>query len=93
MTPDAERFDAKTIVLIENITHHMDEEEQDWFPKVRAGLGANSCSTLGADDGAEEDRPDQSGAPNTNAAPARRSARSCSPSTYPVPEHLSVCTP
>ena len=39
MTPDAERFDAKTIVLIENITHHMDEEEQDWFPKVRAGLG------------------------------------------------------
>ena len=39
MTPDAERFDAKTIVLIENVTHHMDEEEQDWFPKVRAGLG------------------------------------------------------
>ena len=22
-----------------NVTHHMDEEEQDWFPKVRAGLG------------------------------------------------------
>ena len=39
MTPDAERFDAQTIVLIENVTHHMDEEEQDWFPKVRAGLG------------------------------------------------------
>src|SRR6476469_2247450 len=33
MTPDAERFDAKTTVLIENVTHHMDEEEQDWFPR------------------------------------------------------------
>ena len=37
--PDAERFDAKTTVLIENVTHHMDEEDQDWFPKVREGLG------------------------------------------------------
>nr|WP_284289677.1 hypothetical protein [Angustibacter aerolatus] len=25
-------------MLIENVTHHMDEEEQDWFPKVREGL-------------------------------------------------------
>jgi hypothetical protein len=34
---DAERFDAKTTVLIENVTHHIEEEERDWFPKVRAG--------------------------------------------------------
>jgi hemerythrin superfamily protein len=39
MKPGDERFDAKTTVLIENVTHHMDEEEQDWFPKVREGLG------------------------------------------------------
>jgi hemerythrin-like domain-containing protein len=39
LSPDAERFDAKTTVLIENVTHHIDEEEQDWFPKVREGLG------------------------------------------------------
>jgi hypothetical protein len=34
-----ERFDAKTTVPIENVTHHIDEEEKDWFPKVRVGLG------------------------------------------------------
>src|SRR6478609_169191 len=48
MTPDAERFDAKTTVLIENVTHHMDEEENDWFPKVRKGLGRKQLQDLGA---------------------------------------------
>jgi hemerythrin superfamily protein len=47
MKPDNERFDAKMTVLIENVTHHMDEEEQDWFPKVRAGLGRKQLSELG----------------------------------------------
>jgi hemerythrin superfamily protein len=49
MKPDDERFTAKTTVLIENVTHHMDEEEQDWFPKVRAGLGRKVLQELGAD--------------------------------------------
>ena len=39
MKPSDERFDAKTTVLIENVRHHIEEEEQDWFPKVRDGLG------------------------------------------------------
>lgn len=43
-----ERFDAKTTVLIENVLHHMDEEEQDWFPKVRAGLGRKALQDMGA---------------------------------------------
>jgi hemerythrin superfamily protein len=47
MKPTDERFDAKTTVLIENVTHHMDEEEQDWFPKVRAGLGRKKLSAIG----------------------------------------------
>jgi hemerythrin superfamily protein len=42
------RFDAKTTVLIESVTHHIDEEEQDWFPKVRAGLGRKQLQDLGA---------------------------------------------
>lgn len=48
MSPDNEHFTAKTTVLIENVTHHMDEEEQDWFPKVRAGLGRKQLQELGA---------------------------------------------
>jgi hemerythrin superfamily protein len=48
MAPDAERFDAKTTVLIESVTHHIEEEEQDWFPKVRAGLGRKQLQEIGA---------------------------------------------
>jgi hemerythrin-like domain-containing protein len=47
LKPDAERFDAKTTVLIENVTHHIEEEETDWFPKVRAGLGRKQLQELG----------------------------------------------
>ncbi len=47
MKPSDERFDAKTTVLIENVTHHMDEEEQDWFPQVRAGLGRKALQEIG----------------------------------------------
>ncbi|MCW2753750.1 MAG: hemerythrin [Marmoricola sp.] len=49
MKPSHERFDAKTTVLIENVTHHMDEEEQEWFPKVRDGLGRKALQEMGAD--------------------------------------------
>jgi hemerythrin-like domain-containing protein len=48
MKPDAERFDAKMTVLIESVTHHMEEEEQDWFPKVRKGLGRTTLQEIGA---------------------------------------------
>jgi len=48
MKPDAERFDAKMTVLIENVSHHMDEEEEQWFPKVRAGLARAELQEIGA---------------------------------------------
>ncbi len=48
MDPDDERFDAKTTVLIESVTHHIDEEEQEWFPKVREGLGRKQLQEIGA---------------------------------------------
>jgi len=48
LTPDDERFDAKTTVLIESVSHHIEEEEQDWFPKVRAGMGRKDLQELGA---------------------------------------------
>jgi iron-sulfur cluster repair protein YtfE (RIC family) len=48
MKPRDERFTAKTTVLIESVRHHMDEEEQEWFPKVREGLGRKALQDLGA---------------------------------------------
>jgi hemerythrin-like domain-containing protein len=48
MNPDAERFEAKATVLIENVNHHIAEEEQEWFPKVRQGLGRKQLAELGA---------------------------------------------
>jgi hemerythrin superfamily protein len=48
MDADDERFDAKTTVLIESVTHHIGEEEQDWFPKVREALGRKQLQELGA---------------------------------------------
>jgi hemerythrin superfamily protein len=49
MKPTDERFTAKTTVLIENVRHHMEEEEQDWFPKVRDGLGRKQLQEIGAE--------------------------------------------
>lgn len=48
MKPDDERFTAKTTVLIENVDHHIDEEEQEWFPKVREQLGRKQLQDIGA---------------------------------------------
>ena len=47
MSPDNERFVAKTTVLIESVTHHIEEEESDWFPKVRAGLSRKQLNEIG----------------------------------------------
>ncbi|MBA2770226.1 MAG: hemerythrin domain-containing protein [Sporichthyaceae bacterium] len=47
MSPSHERFDAKMTVLIENVLHHMEEEEDDWFPKVREGLGRTKLREIG----------------------------------------------
>src|SRR6478672_4617143 len=41
LAPADERFDAKVTVLIENVRHHVEEEESDFFPKVRRELGRN----------------------------------------------------
>jgi len=38
MDPSAERFDAKVTVLIENVRHHVKEEERELFPAVRRAM-------------------------------------------------------
>lgn len=47
LTTDDEHFEAKTIVLIDNVTHHIDEEEGDRFPKIRAGLSRTKLRDMG----------------------------------------------
>ena len=49
MKASDERFDAKTTVLIENVRHHIQEEEDDWFPDVRKGLGRKALQEIGAE--------------------------------------------
>lgn len=48
MTPENERFTAKTTVLIENVRHHIEEEEDEWFPQVRDGVGRKQLQEIGA---------------------------------------------
>ena len=45
--PTDERFDAKMTVLIENVRHHVEEEEQDFFPKVRKRARPEALADLG----------------------------------------------
>jgi hemerythrin-like domain-containing protein len=47
MRPTDEHFEAKATVLMENVQHHMEEEESEWFPKVRQGLGRKQLQELG----------------------------------------------
>jgi hemerythrin superfamily protein len=42
-----ERFDAKVTVLIENVRHHVEEEEHDLFPEIRLGMGRKALLDLG----------------------------------------------
>ena len=49
MTPEDERFEAKATVLIESVTHHIEEEEQEWFPKVRERLTRTQLQEIGAE--------------------------------------------
>ncbi|MEY2420896.1 MAG: hypothetical protein QOI95_963 [Acidimicrobiaceae bacterium] len=47
MSPKDERFDAKVTVLIENVRHHVKEEEEEMFPRVRKMLSRSDLQELG----------------------------------------------
>ena len=47
MDPSHERFDAKVTVLKENVEHHVEEEEGEWFPKLRKALDRKTLQELG----------------------------------------------
>ena len=47
MSSGDRHFDAKTTVLIENVEHHIEEEEEEWFPDVRANLARKQLQQIG----------------------------------------------
>ncbi len=47
LPPQAERFTAKMTVLIESVRHHVTEEEQDLFPKVRQAFSEQELEEMG----------------------------------------------
>jgi hemerythrin superfamily protein len=47
MNPEDERFEPKVKVLMENVRHHVKEEEEEYFPTVRDELGRNALADLG----------------------------------------------
>jgi len=47
LDPEDERFEAKMTVLIENVRHHVKEEETELFPSVRKALGRKLLTELG----------------------------------------------
>jgi hemerythrin superfamily protein len=47
MSPDHDRFDAKFTVLMENVRHHVKEEESELFPQVRQAFTRTELADLG----------------------------------------------
>ncbi len=47
LTPEDEQFDAKVVVLCENITHHVKEEEAELLPKTEKKLSEEELDEIG----------------------------------------------
>lgn len=55
-SPDEDTFDARVTTLKELIKHHVKEEEQEFFPKIRKKMSAERLNELGVAMKTEFDR-------------------------------------
>ena len=94
MSPSDGPFDAKTTVLIENVENHIDEEEDEWFPKVRGGPGRNQLQEIGEEMlAAKKNAPTRPSQPSalkktTDAVISQRLRVSTSGGSTPTTGHL-----
>jgi hemerythrin superfamily protein len=58
-----ETFDAQLTVLKETVSHHVEEEESDLFPKVRKVLSKDQLEAVGQAMSAEQAELEEKGAP------------------------------
>lgn len=63
MTPEDETFDAKVKVLKEQVSHHVEEEESDLFPKVKKLFDGELLEAIGQEMSAEQDELESEGSP------------------------------
>lgn len=47
MSPDDDTYEAKAVVLMEMVEHHIEEEETEMFPDVREAFGRNRLQEIG----------------------------------------------
>ena len=81
-----ERFDAKTTVMIENVEHHVKEEEEDLFPKVRKRLGRARLADIGDElKAAKSTGSDPAASLRTRRAPGQCHRRWCRRGDRPRP--------
>jgi hemerythrin superfamily protein len=59
--PREEDYAATMKVLMENVEHHADEEEEELFPKTRKSLGADRLRQMGEEIAARKPEPERRG--------------------------------
>ena len=49
LSKESDKFEAKLKVLMENVEHHVEEEEKEMFPKVKKAFDNSALEKLGAE--------------------------------------------